>query len=154
LCNLGQINDLIGKYDQADRYFQDALELARDIGKADTVSDALIGLGHLTKQKGDLNAAKGQFEQGLETAQKVDDETRSVKALIGLRSVLSSLGELQQAEDTLMQGISIAKENSDSEGIIALSQNLAWVANARAIEFLEPGDCQYSWGGRSSRFVL
>jgi tetratricopeptide (TPR) repeat protein len=76
LLNLGRWHFLQGDYEQARQYYQDCLQLSKDINRPDTEATALLRLAEVAE-------AEGKEEKALKLARKAESvagtEIRSVR---------------------------------------------------------------------------
>jgi non-specific serine/threonine protein kinase len=73
LLDLGKIAVLHGDDAEAERLFEEGLDLRRRIGDFGGISFALGALGNLARVRGDDNRARGFFEEALAVARRIGD---------------------------------------------------------------------------------
>ncbi|XP_029039846.1 tetratricopeptide repeat protein 19 homolog, mitochondrial isoform X1 [Osmia bicornis bicornis] len=92
LCNLGSVNYMLQKYDQAIEYLSKALELGKKFPDMDDLSSVHINLGNALFAKGLHEEAKKNCNEGKKLAKaKKDNEsvTEAEKCLERIQSVMS-----------------------------------------------------------------
>ena len=103
--------ELGGNYTQAERYSQEGLRLAREVGNQDEAECAfLTTLGLVAFHRGDYTQAKGVFEDGLQLARSLRDRERICTLLIHLGGVLHFQGNFSQAEILYQEGLTLARQ--------------------------------------------
>jgi tetratricopeptide (TPR) repeat protein len=103
LNNLGGLNFLLGKPDDALKYLQDAVKVLIDVGgRSDEVANAVSSLAHVQLDQGDLEAAEEQARQALALLNDHEDrlgEIGNAHLLLG-RSLLEQ-GRLDESASAL-----------------------------------------------------
>jgi tetratricopeptide (TPR) repeat protein len=103
LNNLGGLNFLLGKPDDALKYLQDAVKVLIDVGgRSDEVANAVSSLAHVQLDQGDLQAAEEQARQALSLLSDHEDrhgEIGNAQLLLG-RSLLEQ-GRLEESATSL-----------------------------------------------------
>ena len=103
LNNLGGLNFLLGKPDDALKYLQDAVKVLIDVGgRTDEVANAVSSLAHVQLDQGDLKAAEEQARQALSLLNDHEDrlgEIGNAQLLLG-RSLLEQ-GRLDESAVSL-----------------------------------------------------
>ena len=103
LNNLGGLNFLLGKPDEALHYLQDAVKVLIDVGgRSDEVANAVSSLAHVQLDQGDLHAAEEQARQALTLLNDHEDrlgEIGNAQLLLG-RSLLEQ-GRLEESATSL-----------------------------------------------------
>ena len=103
--------ELRGDYAQAERYSQEGLRLARELGgQVEAESAFLTTLGLVAFHRGDYAQAKMVFEDGLQLARKLGDRERVCTLLIHLGEVLHFQGNFSQAETLYQEGLVLARQ--------------------------------------------
>ena len=103
--------ELRGDYTQAERYSQEGLQLARELGgQVDAESAFLTTLGLVAFHRGDYALAKTVFEDGLRLARQFGDRERICTLLIHLGGVLHFQGNFSQAEALYQEGLVLARQ--------------------------------------------
>lgn len=82
LADTGRTYELLGDGMDAESHFQQALQLAKDIGNGSGESASLIALGDLERRRKKYDTAKAYFKQGLQRARSTGDEGNTIAALV------------------------------------------------------------------------
>jgi tetratricopeptide (TPR) repeat protein len=103
--------ELRGDYAQAERYSQEGLRLAHELGgQAEAESAFLTTLGLVAFHRGDYAQAKKVLEGGLQLARKLGDRERICTLLIHMGGVLHFQGNFSQAETLYQEGLLLARQ--------------------------------------------
>jgi tetratricopeptide (TPR) repeat protein len=90
LCNVGIVEDALGKHDAARSSFEAAVRLARDLGDRRSEGQFLGYLGSLHARRGQLALAQGCVRAGA-------DLLRSVSDLVSLAVLMCQVVEVESA---------------------------------------------------------
>lgn len=131
LFDAGQLCFFMGRYAEAQRFLNDSLVIAREIGDTVRVAAALQPLGMASLGQGDLATARGHLEEALALARKLGDKRQVAAALNALAQLHRVEGELDTAEPLYEQVLALARELGDRESIAIGLLNLAMVAIGR-----------------------
>lgn len=115
LC--GHIYEQRGQYEHSQRYFSDALELARAIGdelEEEHARSALAGRGLET---GDLETAERAFKRLLDVAEARGERLRISKYVNALGIIAHERAEYDKAEAAYRRMIELAKPAGDRRGV-------------------------------------
>jgi tetratricopeptide (TPR) repeat protein len=103
--------ELRGDYPQAERYSQEGLRLARELGgQGDAECAFLTTLGLVAFQRGDYAQARVVLENGLQLSRSFGDRERICTLLIHLGGVLHFQGNFPQAEALYQEGLALARQ--------------------------------------------
>jgi len=103
--------ELRGDYGHAERYSQEGLRLARELGgQGDAECAFLTTLGLVAFQRGDYTQAKVVLEEGLQLSRSLGDRERICTLLIHLGGVLHFQGNFPQAEILYQEGLALARQ--------------------------------------------
>ena len=120
--------------DEAERLYQDALAVWRDLGLDVHVAIVLNDLGVLARERKDYDAAERYYREALELARKIDEKE-------GQASLLGRLGQLAldreqwaEARNWYEQELPLAREVGRVDLIAHVQYGLArvWEAEGRA----------------------
>jgi tetratricopeptide (TPR) repeat protein/transcriptional regulator with XRE-family HTH domain len=111
LRNQASFAELRGDYGHAERYSQEGLRLARDLGGQGEAECAfLTTLGLVAFQRGDYTLAKVVLEEGLQLSRLFGNRERICTLLIHLGGVLYFQGDFPQAEILYQEGLELARQ--------------------------------------------
>ncbi len=97
-----------GRYDEAARYMEQALQLYREQGDRWGVSCQLNNLGDLARLRRDYRAAAGLLEEALQVARSIGHTTQQLAVLGNLGASYNALGQFARAEAALTQALALA----------------------------------------------
>ncbi|MEH2109324.1 tetratricopeptide repeat protein [Nostoc sp.] len=142
LNNLGLGYLSLGQYQQAIEFFQQSLEIAREIGDRNSGGKSLANLGNAYNHQGQYQQAIDFLQQSLEIAREIGDRNTEGASLANLGLAYFSLGQYQQAIDLFEQSLDIVREIGDrnTEGKSLMSLGLAYFSLGQyqqAIDFLQ-----------------
>ena len=128
---LGNLAHQRGDHGEAQRRYEQSLEIAERIGDQFTMAKNYHGLGLLAQDSGDDKEAQRRYEQSLEIAERLDDQT-------GMSSVNHQLGMLAQgrrdyaeAQRRYEQSLEIKERIGDQSGMSKTYHQLGVLAQDR-----------------------
>ena len=126
---LGRAFQSLGSYPQAQAAFEQALAVAREIGRRDEEGRILGSLGLVYKLMGDTRTGIDLLEQALGIAHEIDDRPAIGYQLGSLGLAYADQGDPRRAIDYLQQALGIAREtdNLSIEGRHLASLAEAWI---------------------------
>ncbi|MEH2401346.1 tetratricopeptide repeat protein [Nostoc sp.] len=116
LTSLGNAYQSLGQYQQAIKYHQQHLKIAREIGNRNSEGTALGNLGNAYDSLGQYQQAIDSYQQCLDIAREIGDRNGEASALGNLGVTCNSLGQYQQAIDYHQQCLKINREIGDRNG--------------------------------------
>ncbi|MFN4878164.1 MAG: tetratricopeptide repeat protein, partial [Aphanizomenon sp.] len=142
LISLGNAYNSLGQYERAIAFFQQSLDIFKEIGDIQGESNSLIGLGNAYDSLGQYQRAIAFFQQSLDIKKDIGDILGESISLIGLGNAYNSLGQYQRAIAFYQQSLDIKKDIGDIQGE---SNSLIGLGNAygslgqyeRAIAFFQ-----------------
>jgi predicted ATPase/class 3 adenylate cyclase len=123
----GQVLELMGKYDKAERDYHTALNSARD-DKALKAS-AQFALGKLNRLRGDYETALAWLAQAKEARAMLEDIIGLAQVFIETGMVLWRKGEYAQAREPLNDGLRLARQAGDKLSTALALNNLGNVVS-------------------------
>jgi tetratricopeptide (TPR) repeat protein len=123
LC--GQIYEQRGQFDLAERYFSDALELARTIGDEVEEERARCAIAMRRLTTGPLDEAGRDFEQLLQQATTRGEKLRISQYVNALGVVAHEGNRLDEAETSYRRVIELAKPAGDRRSLAMALTNIA-----------------------------
>ncbi|TAE59572.1 MAG: tetratricopeptide repeat protein, partial [Nostocales cyanobacterium] len=113
LTSLGNAYNLLGQYQTAIDFHQQALVIFRQIGNVGGESISLNNLGNAYNLLGQYQKAIDFHQQSLEIARQISDVGGESNSLIGLGNAYNLLGQYQKAIDFHQQSLEIARQIGD-----------------------------------------
>ncbi len=123
---LGLAHLMLGQFEQAYSYFDQARELCLDLGDRRGVSNMLISMGETARQRGEYAAAVTLYQQALAIAREIGERTVQIICLNNLAGVRVGLGNYDEAEVDLRQVISM----TGPSGYQVLTETYSFLAAA------------------------
>jgi tetratricopeptide (TPR) repeat protein len=97
LHKLGNISQTIGDWDDALRYYDEVLQLAKRVGDQGKMADAHKGRGHIFKRRSNWDDAITEFNAAIEISKKTNYAIGMADAYRGLGYVYWRMGEYDKA---------------------------------------------------------
>ncbi len=123
----------MGRFDEAQRFSEECLAIAREIGNKDRIVAALTLLGAVALGKDDRAAAKSHLEESLALARELEDTFRLETALTGLAELYRIEGDLDAAEPLYEESLALNRKEGVGSNIAVNLLNLAMVAIGRGM---------------------
>ncbi len=127
---LGVVSGIAGDWPAANRYHDQALQLAMQSGDRARVASCLNNLALLASAQGDHEGARTRLEQALEEARGIGDMFLTAQISDSLATVAVRLGAYAEARRHYLEGISISLEFEDTFTIANGLEGLALLALA------------------------
>jgi len=127
----GQLECFRGHYDEAKRYLEESLAIAREMGDKSRIAIVLQPLAMACSGLGDKATARFHLEEAVAKAQEQGNKRELAGALNGLAQLYRAEGMLDQANPLYEQVVLLARELGDRESIAIGLLNLAMVAVER-----------------------
>jgi predicted ATPase len=131
LFDAGQLAYFMGKYQEARRYLEESLAIARALGNPLRMAKPLQPLGGACLGLGDLETARRHLEDGLARARELGEKREIAGALNSLAQLYRVEGALDTAELLFQSVIALARELGDKESVSIGLLNRAMVAVCR-----------------------
>src|SRR5690348_9162437 len=131
LFNAGQLGCWMGRYEEARRYLEESLAIARELGDKGRIATVLQPLGAACLGLGDRATAHASLEEALALAQELGNKRELAGALNAVAQLHRVEGELDRAQPLYEQVLALARELGDRESIAIALLNLAMVSIRR-----------------------
>ena len=132
LFDAGQICYFMGRYAEAQRYLEESLAIAREIGDTSWIASTLQPLGMVCLGEGQFGEARNHLEEALALARELGDKRELAAASNALAQLHRMEGRLDAAESLYQDVVALARELHDQESTAIGLLNLAMVAVGRA----------------------
>ncbi|HEY9803876.1 MAG TPA: tetratricopeptide repeat protein [Leptolyngbyaceae cyanobacterium] len=116
LTSLGNAYYSLGQYQRAIDFYQQSLEIQREIGDRFGEGNSLGNLGNAYNSLGQYQRAIDFLQQSLEIQREIGDRNGEGFSLRNLGNAYNSLGQYQRAIDFLQQSLEIKREIGDRNG--------------------------------------
>jgi len=139
---LGEIYGYKAAYAEANRYLQEALQLARTLDDQRGLASALGQLARIAYWQGAYAEGKTYLQEALPLARALNDQPTLVFTLRQLGNTALVMDAFAEAASYLEESLALARERGDPRGIAGALNSLGINANyqgdyARAIHFYE-----------------
>ncbi len=134
LTGAGQLSYFMGRYDDARRYLEESLAIAREIRDTRTVAAVLQPLGMACLGQGDGATALLHLGEGLSLAENLGNKREIAAAMIALAQLYRMQGKPDSAEPLYQKALALARDLQDREVIAIALLNLAMVAVAQGLD--------------------
>jgi len=131
LFNAGQLGCWMGRYEEARRYLEESLAIARQLGDKGRIAMALQPLGTACLGQGDRATAQTYLQEALTLAQELGNKRELAGAFNALAQLHRAEAELDKAEPLYERVVALARELDDRESIAIGLLNLAMVSVGR-----------------------
>lgn len=131
LLAAGFVSYFRGRYDEARRYGEEGLSIARDMGATEIEARALTHLGMACWGQGDLAAARRYIVEGLARARVIGDRFVLFDPLNALAELFSIEGELDAAEPLYEEALQVARDWGSHHLTTVVLLNLARISISR-----------------------
>jgi len=131
LLDAGQVGAFMGRYDEARRYLEESLAIARTLDDKVRISAVLQPLGLALLGLGELAAARERLQEGLGLAEKLGTPREIAGVLNALAQTARAGGDLATAEPLYARVLRIGRESGGVDIIAVSLLNLAMVATGR-----------------------
>jgi serine/threonine protein kinase/predicted ATPase len=126
LKSLGMAYHMLGRFEQAEEFKAQALQLFREMGDRRSVGNLLNSLGETTRLSGDYQAAFNRYQEALAIAREIGNRNGEILYFSNLGGTRVGLGQYAEAEADLRQTI----EMGETAGYVGLSENFRFLAEA------------------------
>ncbi len=106
-----------GDYSAARAYYEQSLEVRREVGDRLGIAASLNNLGIMAREQGDYAAARTHLEQSLEIQREIGARQDISRSLGNLGNVASDLGDYAAARAYFEQSLKIFREIGDRQSI-------------------------------------
>lgn len=120
LLSLGSLQAEQGDLGRAQETFEDALQVAQQIGNRQGEAIALTDLGHVQLDRGELETARTFYVRAIAIQREIEDTRNTGSSLSNLGRLLFQLGNYSEATKTLTESLAIARQvgNRRSEAYV------------------------------------
>ena len=116
LTSLGNAYNSLGQYERAIAFYQQSLNIAKEIGDIQGESNSLKNLGNAYNYLGQYEKAIAFHQQSLDIAKEIGDIEGESSSLNNLGNAYNYLGQYEKAIAFYQQSLDIAKEIGDIRG--------------------------------------
>lgn len=127
LHNAGIAQQNLGNYSEAQSYYEDSLEIFRELGDQASAARSLNQLGMVQQLRGKYADARRYYEESLEIAREVGNRASIAAAHNQLGTVEQQQGNYAEAQRCYEEGLEIAREVGHQAGIAICLHQLGTV---------------------------
>jgi predicted ATPase/DNA-binding XRE family transcriptional regulator len=120
-----------GDYEACERYLQESLELAREVGDTVRATHAVHGLGLSALNNLDFETAKSRLEEALSLYLEIGNDPQASVVYAHLGTILLIEGDHDRAASMMREGLALARRSGDRASAYIALYSLAQVALAR-----------------------
>ena len=132
LCDLGNVAYYAQCYDEAGRWYQEGIQVARRLGEKSVLATALLYLGAWAEWcQYDPEQAIALYEESLEINRRINNRLGIGSALMFLGDVTRRQGDYDRAEAYNTEALMLLREDGNRHGAALAQINLGQVAQAR-----------------------
>jgi PAS domain S-box-containing protein len=131
LENLGEVFERRAEYDRAREYYQECLELSREIGDRKGEASGLHGLGNIAYLRGAYDQAREYYEESLTLSREIEDRKGVAAGLHNLGHIDKHRAEYDRAREYYEEGLTLFREIGDHSGEAATLSSLGIIAEYR-----------------------
>ncbi len=117
LHNLGMVLQSQGNYREAEKYYRESLELAKDLGDKQGIASSLHNLGIIQQLQGNYREAEKYYRESLELAKDLGDKQGIASSLHNLGIIQQLQGNYREAEKYYRESLERAKDLGDKQVI-------------------------------------
>jgi predicted ATPase/class 3 adenylate cyclase len=128
LHSAGNLADTQGDYERAREYYQESLQIYREMGDTRGASKPLNGLGLVSWAQGEFSMARTFLEESLAIKRELGDPSPISIALNNLGLVAHAQGDNKTARGYLEESLAIDRQLNDKDAIATSLVNLGAVA--------------------------
>ncbi len=125
LQGLGSIAYFRAEYGRAVAYYEESLEIWRELGEKRRISMCLNNLGNVGWYRGEFDVAKQFYRESLALDRELGDEIAAAKVLGNLGSLATQEGNGDEAWRLLTESLTMLRKAGDRQGIATGLLNLA-----------------------------
>ncbi len=131
MLKVGEVEKLVGQWDEAQEMFQDALDLASTTNDQSAVGWSQVAIGEMKRMQGNYTEALSWLERAHIVFEQNNDQVGLAQVLHYSGTVAAQQGDLDIAEARFEESLALRRELDDQVGITNLLNNLAIIAEYR-----------------------
>ena len=124
LNDIGYSYYIVGKNEDALKYYDQAIDFAVQAGDSNSVSSALSNRGIIYRRQGNLPMALDNYMRAAKIAETADDENMLVTVINNIGRVYSDMGDTANSLAYLLKSVAITKRINDLHSYESVLTNL------------------------------
>jgi adenylate cyclase len=125
---LGQVMELVGRWDEAEKIYQQAIEQSERLNALQAQADCMTAMGELQRKRGRYAEASLWLDRKQAIYRDLADDVGVGQVLHYKGTVAAHQGEYEQAQNLYAQSLTIRKRLNDQTQIASLLSNMGIVA--------------------------
>ena len=125
---LGELASEVGDYEYMHNYFQEALDIFRELDDLRGIGNMLMEIGWAWMRVGELQKAEKYLQECQSVFKTLNDQRNLGFSYSGLGEIAIRQGEYESAVSLFQQGLSLARQIEDNWLVAAMLGSLGWVA--------------------------
>ena len=125
---LGQVMELVGRWVEAEKIYQQAIEQSGQLNDLRAQADCMTAMGELERKRGHYSEASFWLDHTQSIYQELTDDVGLGQVLHYKGTVAAHQGEYEQAQNLYTQSLTIRKRLNDWTQIASLLSNMGIVA--------------------------
>lgn len=126
--NIGETQQLIGKWEEAEKIFLDLIETTKQSDYSEFYPQVLNVSGELKRKQGDYSAAEDYFRHAKRIAEELKDDAGIGKSLLYLGTLNAQQGNFDEASVLYLDSLKIQKNLGDDLNIANILNNLGVIS--------------------------
>lgn len=131
MLSMGQVLELVGRWEDADDAYQQALALSEELGDLSGQAQACIAIGELRRKRGRYGEATPWYKKGRALSEQQGDQAGVAKVLICAGTLANQQGDPDAAVTLYEQSLAIRRRLDDQPNMANALNNLGVVARSR-----------------------
>jgi adenylate cyclase len=131
LLQVGEVEKVVGDWEEARIHFQEALSLARSTNDESAVGWSQLAMGEMARMQGNYTQALVWLKRARFVFEKIENQQGLAQVLHYSGNVAGQQGDLDLAEQLYEESLAVRRQTDDKSGIANLISNLALIAENR-----------------------
>jgi tetratricopeptide (TPR) repeat protein len=130
MIRVGDLVFLLGRMDEAERAYRDALEIARELDDTELVGAALDHVAVVCRDRGQYDLARKTVEEALELHKRNGNQSAEAGTLGTLASLQHSMKDYTGTKDTFERALALARASGSThlESVLLANIGLAYLS--------------------------
>ncbi|MFP4608642.1 MAG: BREX system ATP-binding domain-containing protein [Candidatus Aenigmatarchaeota archaeon] len=116
-----------GSYDEAEKFLNEGMEIAEEVGNEKLIAETLHKLGSVHFGKGDYERALEHLKEALSIRKSIGDEAGMAKSINNIGTVYWNKGDLDKALQLFKQSLELERKIGNKQGIAQSLNNIGTI---------------------------
>ncbi len=125
---VGEVEKLVGNWDEAHELFQEALELAQSTDNQSAAGWSRAAIGEMLRMQGNYTQAVISLQEARAVFEHIQDRQGQAQVMHYSGTIAAQQGDLDEAEALYEESLALRRELDDQVGITNLLNNLAIIS--------------------------